>query len=114
MYKRQGITAPYAVGSEWQASVPWRGRKFDVTTRLTGFDPNEGLAFESQGKGVTCHTLIDLIALSRRTTRLFVSVDMKPKTLAARLFLRSLKLAKPRLSDKFKARVSEMAGRIEG
>jgi len=99
-------------GNRWHACFNWRGRPHEVETELVSLDPNQGLALRSQSKGVVCLSIVDLVALSKQHTRLFVSLDLKPTTLASRLLVQSLRIAKPRLSKKFKARVSDLANEI--
>ena len=110
---RDESCAPTEVGAKWQAQIPWRGRTHDVATELVSFDKNSGFAFESQSGGVICLGVVDLVALSKARTRLFVSLDMRPTTLSSRLFIQSLKLAKGTLSRRFKTRVADWAARID-
>ena len=42
-----------------------------------------------------------------------VEIEMRPKTLAARVVIQSLRLAKASLSRKFKKRVAEFAAELE-
>lgn len=58
-------------------------------------------------------TVVDLVALSRTRTRLFVSMELRPTTLSARLLLQSLRLAKGRLTGRLKTRMAEFGQRIE-
>ncbi|NNE87286.1 MAG: SRPBCC family protein [Silicimonas sp.] len=104
---------PTDIGANWQAKFPWRGRTHAVVAELVTFEPENGFAFESRSGGVICMGVVDLVALSKSRTRLFVSLDLRPTTLSSRLFIQSLKLAKGSLSRKFKARVSDWAARIE-
>ena len=100
------------IGAKWQASFPWRGRSHDVDAALVSIEPDTGFAIESKSGGVICMGVVDLVALSKSRTRLFVSLDLRPTTLSSRLFVQSMKLAKGSLTRRFKARVSEFAGRI--
>ena len=54
-----------------------------------------------------------MIALSATRTRVLVSFDMRAKTLTARLLLQSLKLAKTKVTKRFKARVLDYAENVE-
>ena len=51
--------------------------------------------------------------LSQNRTRIAIPVEMSPKSLSARLFLQSLKLAKSNLTRRFKLRVTEFAEEVE-
>ncbi|MDJ0640601.1 MAG: SRPBCC family protein [Paracoccaceae bacterium] len=98
-----------SVGAQWQANVSWRGRTHKVDAELVSLTPGEGYAIESRSGGVECMGVVDLVALSKSRTRMFVSIDLKPTTLSSRLFVQSLRLAKGNLTRRFKARVSEFA-----
>jgi hypothetical protein len=52
-------------------------------------------------------------ALSPRRSRLKVSVEAKPKTLAARLFLNTLRLARRKVEERMEKRVDQLGERIE-
>jgi len=56
---------------------------------------------------------VDLVALSRARTRLSVGLDVTPRTLAGRLMIQSMKLAKGNLSKRFRLRVADYAMDVE-
>lgn len=101
-------------GARWKAKVDWKGRVHDVDAVLVSLQPGEGYRIASSTNGVECLGAVELVALSRTRTRMFVSVDVKPTTLSARLFVQSLRLAKGTLSRKFKTRVAEFASGLNG
>ena len=101
------------VGAHWKAQFSWRGRSYDVDAELISHDPGTGYVIESKSNGVESLATVDLVALSKTRTRMFVSVELKPQTLSARLFIQSLRLAKGKLTRRFKARVSEFASGIQ-
>ena len=103
---------PTTPGARWELRFTWRDRPIDVEARLVSVDPGNGYAIESTGNGVICLAVVDLVALSRSRTRMFVSLDLKPTSLASRIFLQTLRLAKGSLSDRLKRRVSEFAAGI--
>lgn len=103
---------PGVVGSRWKAKIDWRGRKYDLDAELVSLEPGQAYAIESSSNGIVCMGVVDLVALSKSRTRLFVSLDLKPTTLSSRLFMQSLRLAKGTLDKRFKARVAEFAGGI--
>ncbi len=100
-------------GARWDAEFAWRGRSQKLEAELVSIELNESYAVESRSGGIVCMGVVDLVPLSKARTRLFVSLDLKPTTLSSRLFIQSLRLAKGTLTRKFKARVSEFAGRIQ-
>lgn len=102
------------VGARWKAHFTWRGRSYDVDAELVSLEPGVSYAIESLSNGIETMATVDLVALSKTRTRLFVSLDLIPKTFSARLLVQSLRLAKGNLSRKFKTRVSEFATGIPG
>jgi uncharacterized protein YndB with AHSA1/START domain len=96
-------------GARWQARFTWRGRPHDMSAELVSIESGQGYAIESRSGGVICLGVVDLVALSKARTRLFVSLDVRPTTLSSRLLVQSLKLAKGSIDRRFKARVSELA-----
>jgi len=55
----------------------------------------------------------DLLALSARETRVTVSIDMKPKSLAARLILQSARLTKGSINKRFRNRLNRFGTELE-
>ncbi len=99
-------------GARWKARFDWRDRPHDVDVELVAIEPGQGYAIESRSGGVICLAVVDLVALSKARTRLFVSLDLQPTTLSSRLLIQSLKFAKGNLTKRFKTRVFEFAGGI--
>ncbi len=101
------------VGTIWDIAFEFRGRARKVQAELTKLEPEQAIEIESQSDGLIAVTQVDLIALSATRTRVIVSFDMRAKTLTARLLLQSLKLAKAKMTQRFKARVLDYAENIE-
>ena len=101
-----------AIGDKWHAAFEWRGRSFDTAATLVRLDDGKGYTVESLTGGVTCTAEFDLLEVSSTRTRIFAALDFRPTTLSSRLLLQSLKLAKPRLTQRFSARVARFAATI--
>jgi len=110
--RRDEALPSHQIGARWYAKFQWRGRAQDLEAELVSVSPNEGYAIESRTGGLLCTGVIDLVALSKARTRMFVSLDLKPTTLSARLLVQSLRLGKGGLTKRFKARVAKFAGSI--
>lgn len=102
------------IGRRWHARATWRGRPHAIDAELVALEAGRGYSIVSTSGGVVATTEVDLVALSKSRTRMLLSIDLRPTTLSSRLLVQSLKLAKGRLSERLKARVSEVARRIEG
>lgn len=101
------------VGYAWNARFKMRGKMRDLSLVLVSYDPPTLMRFESDSQGLGGVMTLDLMALSPRRTRMTVSLDMNPKTLAARLLVQSLKLAKGNLSKRFNVKVANYAKKME-
>lgn len=104
---------PIAKGSSWDVEFEFRGKSRKATIQITHVDmPNSiNVYFESGGIEGDCE--IELVALSPNRTRMGAEFELKPRTLAARLMLQSMKLARQNLIKRFKTRVADFAEDIE-
>ncbi|MAC76640.1 MAG: hypothetical protein CML66_01065 [Rhodobacteraceae bacterium] len=102
------------VGMSWHALFDLRGKKRDIDVVVSAYDPPNSIHFTSDTQGLHGFTTLELIELSPRRTRMAIEVDLKPKTLAARLLVQSMKLAKKTLTKRFKLRVADYAKALEG
>lgn len=101
------------VGMKWDAAFKLRGRQREMQLELTEYDPPTGMVLSSRSPNMGGHMAVDLVALSRGRTRMSLEIDLKPKTLSARLMVQSLKLARGRLSKRFRERVAQFAEELE-
>ena len=106
------LTAP-GTGMTWHTRFKYRGKARGVTSELIEYDLPERMSVDSQTGGLSGKLSVQLIALSPRRTRMMLQLDLKPKTLSARLFLQTLRLAKTTLNRRFKRGVAEFAREIE-
>jgi len=101
------------IGAGWQIRAAFRGRLRKLLLRIDDMVVNDQVVFGLEGQSITGRTVLEVLALSPRRTRLRVVVEVKPKTLAARLFLNSLRLARGRVQGRFDKRVAQLGARIE-
>ncbi len=102
-----------AEGMSWDAGFRFRGRQRRLSSRLARFEPPEGFCIHTVSGGVESDFEIGLLALSRRHTRLRVGLELRPRTISARLLIQSMKLGKARLSARFARRVADFAEEVE-
>ena len=69
--------------------------------------------FLSTSQALTAEVAVELVALSRKRTRLQMTIDLKPQNLSARLLVQSLKLARGSIKRKFDKRMAGFARDIE-
>jgi uncharacterized protein YndB with AHSA1/START domain len=111
--QRPDTLAAPGVGMSWQARFRLRGRMRDVTLRLVEYDPPNGIVLTAEATTIEGRMGVDLVALSRGRTRLSVDLILAPRSIAGRLLLQSLKLARSNLTRKFRLRVADYAMDME-
>ena len=100
-------------GMSWAARFSYRGKMRAIVLRLVMIEPPAALSFAVQSQVVEGAVKLDLMEMSARRTRVHVVAEVTPRSLAARLFLQSLRLARGRVDRKFEQRVAQLAGGIE-
>ena len=117
---RRGIDVRHAgdvtaagVGREWTVGFQVRGKPRQMHLVLTEFEAPERMVYHASSEGLEGEMTIDLVALSPRRTRIAVAVELRPKTLSARVMVQSMKLAKSSMSKRFRLKVAEFAKSLE-
>ncbi|MEM9550676.1 MAG: SRPBCC family protein [Pseudomonadota bacterium] len=101
------------VGARWHARFVMRGKTRDLELELTEYDQPTRMRFDSVSPSLSGRLDLELVALSTKRTRMIIGIDMRPKTLAARLLVQSLKFAKTNLDKRFKLRVADYVKDME-
>ena len=97
----------------WDVEFQFRGKPRKVLAELTEFDAPHRILIQSLSGGIEGEVAIDLVALSLNRTRLSVALEIKPKNLSARLMVQSLRLAKNKLTNRYRLRVANFATDVE-
>jgi hypothetical protein len=84
-----------------------------IEIELADYEPPNKLIFTGGTDSFDAEVLVELIALSARETRATMTVDLKPKTLAARLILQSARLTKGSITKRIRKRLNKFALEIE-
>lgn len=100
-------------GMSWRATYSFRGKRRDVTVTLDRVAPGQSIHILAVGTALEAKTNVDLTELTPRRTRVTVSVDLAARTLTARLFLQSLRLAQGRVKQKFANQIGKLAQDVE-
>ena len=101
------------VGAEWRIRGHFRGRARKVQIRIEEMTPDQRLALGLDSTSIEGTTRLEVMVLSPRRSRLRVDLEVKPKTLAARLFINTMRLAKGRVQAKFENRLGQLGARIK-
>lgn len=105
-----GGTGP---GMIWNTAFDLRGKRRNAQIELVEMDPPHSMRLVSRAATINGDLWIDLVAMSRGRTRLSLAAELTPQTLAARLVLQSLKLAKSNVTKRFEVRVASYARDLE-
>lgn len=111
--ERRGDAAAPTPGLAWDSTFLMRGKERHVNLQLCRYEAPTDMEFAAKSAGVDGHLEIGLLALSPRRTRMSVALEIKPQSIAGRLFVQSLRLAKKNLNRRFKLRVADFAASVE-
>ncbi len=103
----------YAPGMTWTAAFAYRGKQRHLDLALDAIVPPDHLAFSGAGPNLGGTLSIDLIEMAPSRTRVVVKLEIKPRTLVARLFIQSLKLGRASVEEKFRTRVAQVLAEVE-
>lgn len=95
--RRVGNWTQIAEGVQWRGAVQVRGKKRKIEAELTELVPNESAKVDITVGGMEAVYQMAFIALSPEVTRVATELDLKPRTLTARLIIQTLKLARGRV-----------------
>jgi carbon monoxide dehydrogenase subunit G len=100
-------------GLSWLVRFRFRGKDRKLSVKLTGLDAPSRLSFALSGVLFDATCIVDLMELGAKRTRMVVVSEAKPKTLAARLILQSLRLARARVQRRVDKRYGVISLEIE-
>jgi uncharacterized protein YndB with AHSA1/START domain len=111
--ERPANTPDTGVGAEWRIRGHFRGKARKVLVRIDEFTQDQRLALGLDSPSIEGTTQLEVMVLSPRRSRLRVDLEVKPKTLAARLFINTMRLAKGRVQARFENRLGQLGTRIK-
>ncbi|KUP91187.1 SRPBCC family protein [Tritonibacter horizontis] len=111
--QRHGTADNALTDLSWDVTFVFRGTERKMKLDVAESEPPNAIALVATGSGMVGDMKVELLALSPRRTRMTVQCNLTPKTLAARLLVQSLKLARSKLNRKFRLRVAEFARATE-
>ncbi|GGE09384.1 Polyketide cyclase / dehydrase and lipid transport [Gemmobacter megaterium] len=113
---RRGVDVIRQTGSAvpaWQATFTFKGKPRTLALRQERAEAPGLLVFHGEGRLVSGTMTVELVELGPRRTRMTVTTELRPLTLAARLFLQSVKLARGRAVRRYQQGVARLATMIE-
>jgi uncharacterized protein YndB with AHSA1/START domain len=100
-------------GASWRVRFTLRGKQRRMLIRLLEAEPGSHVVYGFDSPSVEGSTRLELLALSPRRTRMAMATEIRPKTLAARLVLQSMKLARGRIQRRFDQTGGKLANLVE-
>lgn len=100
-------------GISWMIKFAYRGKQRRVALRLANLERPTMMEFSGVGTSLDGVVALNLIELASRRTRLSVKLEMRPRTIVARLLLQSMRFANTRLNRRFADRVGQLCLEIE-
>ncbi len=81
-------------GMSWLVTAPVRGRRRQLEIELVEWLPPERMRFAARTAGYAATTEVGLSRIGPQRTRLALDVDIRSRSLAARMVLHALRLAR--------------------
>ncbi len=100
-------------GMRWGAHFSYRSKPREMDVELTQINTPTLLRFAAVSQALEGVVSVELLELGAKRTRLHSTIDITPRSLTARLFLQSLRLARTKLDRKFDQRIAMLAADIE-
>ncbi len=111
--KRLDTLSEPGAGMSWDIGFRFRGKQRQMITDVKQFEVPELIVYEGVSNSFEAVMDFDLTDLSKTRTRLQVGLDLRPRSLGARLMIQSAKLGKGNLERRFKERIEQFAQDIE-
>ncbi|MCW1918940.1 SRPBCC family protein [Rhodobacter sp. KR11] len=100
-------------GMAWALGFAFRGQARKATLAVHLMTEPEKLTVSGQSALADVTMAISLMDLTSTRTRIEVKTELKPRTIAARLYVQGLKLARKKVERQYANRISQLAVEIE-
>ena len=100
-------------GMTWDCRFNYAGKDRKATIRLDAITPATAMVLTGLSVPVEGVMHLDILDLAAKRTRIEVRLEIKPRTLTARIYVQSLRLARSRVERGFAKRVAQLAVEIE-
>ena len=101
------------VGMGWLTKFRYRGKDRQLALKLDRFATDGQYAFSATSPQTDGVMTLELVEMAAKRSRVFIMVEVMPKSFTAKLFVQSLKLAKGRVDKALATRSAQFAGEIE-
>lgn len=101
-----------AAGSVWRTRFLFRGRERTMTTRISEVETPRNLFLQGQSGNYDLFIAAHLAPLSRYETRLAVEFVVKPRSLAARMTIQTMRLARARIEARLSRKLGQFVDHV--
>ncbi len=105
--------SPAGVGRSYRILFRFRGRPRELITEIVQVDAPNVVSSVGRFGGYVGTLTFELSPLQPGRTRLRADMEVKARTLTARVMLQSLRLAKGSLMERYRARIQTLCRQIE-
>lgn len=102
-----------AVGMAWSLAGRFRGRARSAIAELRHFDPDGGLVLAITGGGFEATFELLVVRLSRARSRVVADLEVRPRSLGARLALQAARLGRKRMVRRYGEGLRSFARQLE-
>lgn len=110
--RTDGLGKP-GVGMTWQVDFRFRGRMRQLALQARRFERPGQIEYLGESSGFEMVSTLQIVALAPCLTRLHVGLDLRPRTLGARIVLQSARLGRARLQQRFDERMALFSEMVE-
>jgi len=103
--RRLDSLAEKAAGMSWDVGFRLRGKDRQMIVDVTRFDRPTRVEYKGVSTSFDVTLILDLTEFSQSRTRLSTELELKPRTLGARLLLQSARLGRGKLDQRYDARI---------
>jgi hypothetical protein len=101
------------VGASWLIRGQFRGKARKVLVKIDEETPSQRVGVTMDSPSMEGVARIEVMVLSPRRSRVRIDLEVKPKTLAARLMINTMRLAKGRVQARFEKGLGTLGARIK-
>ena len=85
----------------WHGRFDWNGRAREMRGEIVRFDAPSGYHADLTIGGLEGRLDVEVTAVTEAKSRVRIGLELRPTTMSARILLKSLRLAKGRLDERF-------------
>lgn len=97
----------------WKATFQYGGREREVTIDVTDLHEPDYFASAVTYQGIDAEFIIELVPLAKTRTRMIVGIELKPRSIKAKLIVQSLKIAKTSITKRVENRLKTFGRDLE-